>query len=338
MARCLQLAKLGHYTVGKNPMVGCVIVHDGQIIGEGYHQQYGGDHAEIEALNSIEEDDRKLLAESTLYVSLEPCSHHGKTPPCANRIVQEKIARVVIGCIDPNPEVSGNGVKLLQSNGITVTVGVLEEESKFLIRVFAKAQSEKIPYITLKWAQSKDLFLGKVNEQVWLSNEFSKILVHKLRSEHDAIMVGTDTILIDEPRLNNRLYYGPSPKRIILDRNLRIPSDNRIFSDGNSMFLYSSIQPPHLPEHIEWCKLSWESDDLKPLLEDLSQRGVSSIFVEGGQKLLNSFIKQNLWDEAWVIRTQKELLDGLKAPLAHGHLIKKKQLKEDEILHISRHL
>lgn len=334
MRRCLDLARLGRHGVGTNPMVGCVIVHEGRMIGEGYHKAIGEPHAEVNAINSVSPDDRHLLKTSTLYVSLEPCNHFGRTPPCSQRIVQEKIPRVVISCPDPNPDVSGNGARYLREHGVDVTVGILEEEGRYLIRRFLHWVGNKLPYVTLKWAQSKDLLMGVEGKQVWLSNPVSKVLVHKLRSEHEGIMVGTETVLTDNPKLNTREYPGPSPTRIIPDRKGRIPDHHPLFSDGIPTLFYSGTPRETDASHVTVIPFDFSGDHLGDFLGDLADRHIHSLMIEGGAALLNAFIREGLWQEAWVIRVAKKLEKGIKAPLLHGSLHERVNLEGDEVLHI----
>ncbi len=334
MRRCFDLARLGSFGVQTNPMVGCVIVHESRVIGEGYHEAIGKPHAEVNAINAVRPEDRKLLRDSTLYVSLEPCNHFGRTPPCSLRIVQEKIPRVVISCPDPNPDVTGKGANYLREHGVDVTMGILEEEGRFLIRRFLHWVKQRLPYVTLKWAQSKNLLMGVPGKQVWLSNAFSKVLVHKLRAEHAGIMVGTDTALTDKPKLNTREYPGPSPVRIIPDRKGRIPDTHPLFSDGIPTLLYSGISRASVAAHVTIIPVDYSGENLGLVLEDLAARNIHSLMVEGGAALLNAFIKDGLWQEAWVIRVKKAIEKGIKAPLLHGTLREKFNLEDDEVLHI----
>lgn len=332
--RCFDLARLGMYGVKTNPVVGSVIVHRGRVIGEGYHKAIGGPHAEVMAINAVSGPDRHLLPESTLYVSLEPCNHFGRTPPCSHLIVAERIPVVVISCSDPNPNVSGNGADHLRAHGVEVTMGVLQEEGRHLIRRFLYRTRYQRPWVTLKWAQSADLLIGRKGEQVWLSNAISKIMVHKLRAEHAGIIVGTDTVLTDNPKLNTRAYPGPSPVRIIPDSKGRIPDSHPIFTDGIPTFLYSGVPRDASASHVKFIPFDFSGNFLDHLLDDLESRNIHSLMVEGGAKLLSSFIEGGLWQEAWVIRARKFLGTGIRAPLLHGKLQDSFHLQDDEVLHI----
>ncbi|GHS90128.1 riboflavin biosynthesis protein RibD [Bacteroidia bacterium] len=294
MQRCLQLAKNGISQVAPNPMVGSVIVCDERIIGEGFHKRYGGHHAEVEAINSVK--DTSLLKKSTLYVNLEPCSHFGKTPPCADLIIATQIPKVVIGTRDPNPKVAGRGIRKLQEAGIEVVEGILEPEGQFFNRRFLTFITQQRPYIILKWAQSTDGYIGKQGKNIRISDEFSRILLHKWRSEEAAVMVGTTTAIIDNPQLNVRHYYGRQPLRVTVDTHGRLPKDLNL--------LDTSQQDTHI----------YTTHDLHAIVSNLYERGIQSLIVEGGAQLLNSFLAENLWDEARIIKSAMILGDGIKAP------------------------
>ena len=294
MSRCLQLAKLGELHAAPNPMVGAVIVHDGRIIGEGWHRKCGQAHAEVNAVQSVSEADRPLLPESTIYVSLEPCSHWGKTPPCAKLLIECAFRRVVVGCIDPFAKVQGRGVQMLREAGIEVTVGVLEEECRRLNRKFFTMHTEHRPWITLKWAQSADGFIDRKRqsradgEPVKFSSAWTQMLVHRMRATHQAILVGRRTMELDEPSLTTRRWAGDSPRRIVLTHDT----------------------------------------DLHTLLAELYDQNVQSLLVEGGRQTLQSFIDADLWDEAHVETASMRLGDGVPAPVLptepeklHGRII-----------------
>jgi diaminohydroxyphosphoribosylaminopyrimidine deaminase/5-amino-6-(5-phosphoribosylamino)uracil reductase len=320
MHRCIELAQKGLGNTAPNPLVGAVIVYNDKIIGEGYHQLYGEAHAEINAINSVK--DKSLLKESTIYVSLEPCSHFGKTPPCADAIIQHGFKNVVIGITDPFEKVSGKGIEKLKSNGINVTTSILEKECRFVNRRFMISQTKKRPYIILKYAQSKDGFIdvaptikktGIVN---YISSEQSLKLVHKWRSEEAAIMVGTNTVINDNPELNCRMYPGKNPTRITLDKSLRIPDEYKIKNDAAPTFIYNSIKSEKI-KNIEYIQLKWSEKLIETILNDLFSRGIQSLIIEGGLQLLNTFINKNLWDEARIFTSENELKDGLRAPEFH---------------------
>lgn len=292
MRRCLQLARCGEAGAPPNPMVGAVIVCDGRIIGEGYHRRCGGPHAEVNAINSVKE--RYLLSRSTIYVSLEPCAHYGKTPPCADLIIETGIRRVVIGCTDPFAKVNGLGIKKLREAGCEVQVGVLEQECRELNRRFFTFHEKHRPWIILKWAQSNDGFIGK-DERVILSNALTQTLVHRLRARSRAILVGTNTALMDNPTLTTRLWPGPNPLRLTIDRNGILPPTLHLKDNSTPTVIYSH-------------------ESIEEILADLYARGIQSLLVEGGAKLLQSFIDKGLWDEARIETAPLCLGQGTKAP------------------------
>ena len=318
MHRCLQLAKNGLGSVAPNPMVGCVIVHGGKIIEEGYHQVFGGAHAEVNAINSV--TDKSLLRQSTIYVSLEPCSHFGKTPPCADLIIKSEIPRAVIAIRDPNPLVAGRGIERLKSAGVEVIENICESEATFLNRRFITHHLQKRPYIILKWAQSADGFMDrnradnedpKIN---WISHPRTKKQVHLWRSQEQAIMVGKQTIINDNPQLDTREIDGPSPLRIVLAGDGSIPKNSKVLTDGKPTILFNT-ERLETTRAAEWIKT--EKNNLTTVLRDLGERGISSVLVEGGAKILSSFIAQNLWDEVRIIQSTSILGSGLKAPSIH---------------------
>ena len=359
MRRCFDLARLGAQTASPNPLVGAVIVHENVIIGEGFHHTRGEAHAEVNAIAAVSEADKGRIRASTIYISLEPCSHQGLTPPCTDLILANGIKHVVISAVDPNPEVSGKGIAGLRANDVSVVAGVLEEEGNQLIGNFKNAMTEHRPYLILKFVQSSDRYIGHPDYQVWLSNGFEKVLVHKLRSEVDGIMVGTNTVLVDNPQLTNREYFGNDPVRITFDRNRRIPSDFHILDGSIPTLVYTAetdqntTQPDtegtarqHASgivqsgitgaQHPEFVSISFDEKMLHHCLKDLIKRNIQSVLVEGGASLINSFVKQNLWDEAWVVTTNHVLSQGVKAPLLNGNLVQKFSLDMDEIQVIKR--
>lgn len=317
MRRCIELAQNGLGYVAPNPLVGAVIVYNDRIIGEGYHRQFGKAHAEINAINSVR--DKSLLKESTIYVTLEPCSHFGNTPPCADAIVQYGFKQVVIGNIDPFEKVAGKGIQKLKSAGIDVITSVLEKKCWFMNRRFMIAQTKKRPYLILKFAQSKDGFMNIAPEEKqqgkihYISSAESLKLVHKWRSEEAAIMVGTNTVISDNPELTCRFYPGKNPVRITLDKNLRIPQNAKIKNDSAPTIIYNSIKSEK-NNSLEYVQLYWHEHVLRDVFDDLQQRGIQSIIIEGGAQLLNYCIKENLWDEARIFTSPKELKNGVKAP------------------------
>lgn len=316
MRRAIQLAKNGIENVSPNPMVGAVIVYDRQIVGEGYHRRCGEGHAEVNAIASVK--NKEILLHSTIYVTLEPCSHHGKTPPCAQLIIDHKIPNVVIGCLDPFEAVSGRGVKMLQDAGINVITGILEKECKDLNPHFLTAHSFKRPFITLKWAQSQDGFLdihrATTEMPAKISTEITSMLVHKMRSHHDAIMVGSETIIRDNPRLNIRSWSGKNPAIIIADRRMRIPADAQIFS--HKPIYLSPRKREDLPIDTQWIKIN-EDSTIADYLNLLYKSGITSLLVEGGSSLLQEFINNDLWDIARIETGQYTFLENgdKKAPI-----------------------
>ena len=316
MARCIALARKGAGNTSPNPMVGAVIVHQDKIIGEGYHRRCGEAHAEVNAVGMVQ--DKSLLTDSTLYVSLEPCSHFGKTPPCVDLIIKHRIPRVVVGCKDPFPEVSGRGVARLQEAGVEVVTGVLEQEARDLNRYFMTSQLARRPYIILKWAQSRDGFIdgarkGGVHVPVVLSTPQTMRMVHKLRSEVDAIMVGTNTVLNDNPSLTVRSWSGRNPVRVIVDRTLRIPHGFHVLDGAVRTLVFTEKTPGNRPG-LEYVEANFTSDILDTVLSELHARKIQSLLVEGGTELLNSFIAANLWDEIRVETAHVYLKDGVPAP------------------------
>lgn len=302
MRRALQLARLGRGFTSPNPMVGAVIVARDRIIGEGWHRRCGGPHAEVWAVRSVDAADLELLHEATVYVTLEPCSHYGKTPPCASMLVERGVARVVVGCMDPNPKVSGRGIALLRDAGIEVTVGVLQEECRELNRPFMIAQTRHRPYILLKWAQSADGLLdidrGAGEPAARFSTPLSSQAMHALRAQFDSIAVGSGTVLSDDPGLDVRLIDGRSPRSVAIDRRGRLTVAARIFSRPGTVCL-TSVSRDDLPPEVSVIKIAPDADP-RAVIEALGRVGISSVMVEGGAELLRSFIDSGLWDDARV--------------------------------------
>ena len=315
MHRCIQLARNGLCGAPPNPMVGAVIVCDGKIIGEGYHAKCGEAHAEVNAIRSVKNPE--LLKRSTIYVSLEPCAHHGKTPPCADLIVEKQLKRVVVGCQDPFAKVNGKGIEKLRNAGIEVKVGVLEEACLELISSFVTFHAQKRPYITLKWAQSSDGFIDyKRNdgEAVKLSNDLTRMLVHKRRSEHTAILVGRRTALLDNPSLTIRDWYGKAPLRLVLDKDLSLPATLHLF-DGSVPTIVFTSKEKEPYNNVEYIWLDFSTSILPQMMEVLYARNIQSLLVEGGSQLLQSFLDENSWDEIFVEEAPFTLQDGVKAPV-----------------------
>lgn len=324
MERCLQLARKGEGFTKPNPLVGAVVVHNGRIIGEGFHRQYGEAHAEVNAIASVR--DRSLLPESTLYVSLEPCAHHGKTPPCAELVITKKIPRVVVATGDPNPKVSGKGIAMMRENGIEVVMGVLEEEARNLNRIFFVNQLYNRTYIILKWAQSSDGFMdhhripGDGRTPVIISNTLTHTIVHKFRTQVQGIMVGTHTALLDNPQLTTRKWFGHHPTRIVIDRENKIPSDTFLFDGSAPTIVFTASAPPNAAkkEHVKYIEIDFSGDTNKQISDRLYDEKIYSLLIEGGAQLLASFIEKEMWDEAYVEIAEKELHSGVKAPIIQG--------------------
>ncbi len=317
MKRCIELAKLGMGNVAPNPMVGSVIVHKSKIIGEGFHRQYGQAHAEVNAINSVK--NKSLLKSSTIYVSLEPCAHHGKTPPCADLIVEKQIPRVVIACIDTFAKVSGKGIDKLRNAGCDVTVGVLEQESIELNKRFFTFHNKKRPYIILKWAETIDGFIDidqrekNAVEPYWITNSLSKKLVHKWRTEEAAFMVGTNTAINDNPQLTVREWKGRNPLRIVVDRDLKLPNTLNLFDNEAKTIVFNN-KKHNFADNVEFVNIAF-NNSLHEIVNELYARNIQSLVVEGGRLLLESFIQNNLWDEARVFIGNKKFKTGVKAPV-----------------------
>lgn len=315
IARCLQLARNGICNAAPNPMVGAVIVHNGTIIGEGYHAKCGEAHAEVNAIRSVKNE--SLLKEATIYVSLEPCSHFGKTPPCADLIISKKIPRVVIGCMDPFSLVAGKGIKKLEEAGISVTVGVLEKECLLLIKHFVTFYTKQRPYITLKWAESADGFLDicrKAGKPAILSSPLTSMLVHKRRAEHDAILVGRRTALLDNPTLTTRNWYGDNPVRLIIDKDLSLPRTLSLFNGETRTIVFTQKDSHPSYPHTEFVRLDFNLDVLPQIMQTLYQNKLQRLLVEGGAILLQTFIDSDLWDEAFIEKSPIYLHEGIAAP------------------------
>lgn len=314
MRRCIQLAQNGLCNAAPNPMVGAVIVCGGKIIGEGYHVRCGEAHAEVNAIRSVK--DSSLLKHSTIYVSLEPCSHYGKTPPCADLIIEKQIPRIVIGCQDPFAKVAGRGIQKLKDAGHEVVVGVLEDECRHLIRRFITFHKLHRPYITLKWAESADGFIDLCRENdnpVILSTPLTSMLVHKKRAEHAAILVGTRTAELDNPSLTVRNWHGRSPLRFALDRKRCLSPALHLFDGSVPTLIFTEHPHPALP-NVEYLPIDFQQDILPQIMQALYERGLQSLLVEGGSALLQSFIDAGLWDEAFVEESPIRLISGVKAP------------------------
>ena len=332
MNLCLTLAKLGKGYVAPNPMVGCVIVYQGRIIGEGYHQVFGGPHAEVNAINSVRK--KSLLKRSTLYVNLEPCSHWGKTPPCSDLIIEHKIPRVIIGSIDSHSKVAGQGIEQLKNAGIKVKVGIMENECKKLNRRFFTFHEKQRPFVLLKWAQTTDGFIDiaphlKTSEKgLWITNEECRKLVHKWRAEEGAIMVGTNTAKIDNPALTTREWTGQNPIRVSIDKELTFPANLQLLDNTVKTIIFTNKEKENQTniEYITQPEISVSS-----IMSALYARDIQSIIIEGGTKLLQSFITANVWDEARVFIGNKRFGEGVKAPVLKAKLYESETIGDSKL-------
>lgn len=326
MKRALELASLGMGKVSPNPMVGCVIVHEGKIIGEGYHQVYGGPHAEVHAVNSVA--DQELLREATAYVTLEPCAHWGKTPPCANLLVDRGLKKVVIAAVDSNPLVGGKGIDILRKASIDVEVGILEKEARWQNRRFFTQIEKKRPYVILKWAQTQDGFVARQDySSKWISGSLSRQLVHRWRSEEDSILVGKNTALHDNPRLDVRDWVGKNPLRIVLDSRLALPQTLHLFDRSIPTLCYNTLKSA-VTENLEFVKTEGDFP-IHALLADLHSRKVQSLIVEGGSHILGQFISAGLWDEARVFTGKAKFETGIPAPTLNQNPTESLTIGED---------
>ncbi|MDA1009705.1 MAG: bifunctional diaminohydroxyphosphoribosylaminopyrimidine deaminase/5-amino-6-(5-phosphoribosylamino)uracil reductase RibD [Bacteroidetes bacterium] len=327
--KCLELAKKGKGNVSPNPMVGCVIVYNNEIIGEGYHEKYGFSHAEVNAIASVK--DKSLLKKSTLYVNLEPCAHFGKTAPCSNHIIEHKIPKVIIGCLDTFPKVSGKGIEKLQNAGLEVVVGVLEKESKELNTRFFTFHEKKRPYIILKWAESKDGFIAPHNqsEPFWMTSSESKKLVHKWRAEEDAILVGRITAEKDNPSLTVREVKGNHPIRIVIDKDLKLSKELKIFNNEARTIVFNEVKTDS-KSNINYIKINF-NQLIKNILEELYKQNIQSVIIEGGTITLQSFIDISMWDEARIFTTKENLIHGVRAPKIIGNTREEAEIGVDHL-------
>jgi len=332
MQRAIQLALLGLGNVAPNPMVGCVIVHNDTIIGEGWHKEYGKAHAEVNALENVINPD--LLKESTVYVSLEPCSHYGKTPPCADTLIQKQVKKVVVANLDTNPLVAGKGLEKLKNAGIEVETGILEKEARELNKRFFAFMEKRRPYILLKWAETSDGFTARKNyDSKWISNIDSRTLVHKWRSEEQAIMVGTKTALYDNPQLNVRDWSGKNPIRIVIDKHLQIPTSFYLFDQSQKTICYNLVKNE---ENYNLAFVRLDADNfLENLLKDMFERKIQSVLIEGGSFLMNSLIEKNYWDEARVFVASKEFEEGIVAPKLCKNAFYTQDIQGDQLFYYS---
>jgi diaminohydroxyphosphoribosylaminopyrimidine deaminase/5-amino-6-(5-phosphoribosylamino)uracil reductase len=335
MKRCIELALKGGRNAAPNPMVGCVIVTDDKVIGEGYHEQYGKAHAEVNAINSVR--DKSLLKKATLYVNLEPCAHFGKTPPCADLIIEHKIPYVVVGTIDTFAQVSGKGIEKLAKAGIDIKTGILEEECKELNKRFFTFHEKQRPYIILKWAQTQDGYIDIIRNDegfekaLKITNEASLKLSHTWRSREQAIIVGKRTAVFDNPKLTVRNIEGKNPLRIAIDRNLTIPS-NYFLLDGSTPTLIFTSADAASGNNLEYIKLDFDKELLPQMLDALYKKNIQSLIVEGGTKLINTFIQNGIWDEARVFISQQKINDGVNAPALDLKPVGKDDIDGDVLL------
>ena len=318
MHRCLELAKMGLGNTYPNPLVGSVIVYNDKIIGEGYHTQAGKPHAEVNAINSVK--DKSLLKKSVLYVNLEPCAHYGRTPPCANLIVENKITKVVIGTIDTTAKVSGKGINILRENGCEVVINILEKECRDVNKRFFTFHEKKRPYIILKWAQSIDGYIDIIRDDssptqpTWISDEIARIYNHKWRAQEQSIIIGTNTVINDNPKLNVRDWTGTHPLRLVIDKKNRISDRDIISGNLPKTICFNETQNKYVNENLSFVKINFKNSIIVQILHNLYKLNIQSLIVEGGTTLLNSFIKENLWDEARIFVANKSFKAGIKAP------------------------
>ena len=336
MQRCLELASLGNGTVSPNPMVGCVIVQDQKVIGEGYHRKFGEAHAEVNAINDVlqkyGDDARAMLASATVYVNLEPCAHFGKTPPCADLLIRHKVKKVVIGNRDPFSDVDGKGMEKLKNAGIEVVSGILATECSHLNRRFFTRIKQQRPYIILKWATTANGFFAPKNTvQQWISSPLSKKLVHKWRTEEDAILIGKQTALSDNPQLSSREWTGKNPVRILIDRNLQVPNTNHIYSDVAKTIILNEVKT-EVAQNIHFIQM----EDMQYYLPQkiafqLYLMDIQSVIIEGGANILNQFIHAGLWDEARVFTSASSWKEGIASPTINGIITDRYPIGEDKL-------
>jgi diaminohydroxyphosphoribosylaminopyrimidine deaminase/5-amino-6-(5-phosphoribosylamino)uracil reductase len=339
IARCIELAKNGLGATYPNPMVGSVIVYNDEIIGEGWHHKAGEPHAEVNAIGSVK--DASLLDKATIYVSLEPCSHFGKTPPCCDLIIENKIPNVVIGTVDSNIKVAGNGIKRLREAGANVIVGILEKECYELNQRFFTFHEKKRPYIILKWAETQDGFIAplekKEQKPVWITNSYSRQLVHKWRTEEQAILVGTQTVIEDNPKLTARDWHGKNPIRVVIDQKNRISKAAQVFDNQTKTFFFTKNKKSVSSENTIFEVIDFQQNIAPQIVERLYEHQIQSIIIEGGAQTLQTFINANLWDEARVFIGNNKFSNGIKAPKFNKAPSKKEKIGTDELLIIRNH-
>lgn len=331
ISRCLKIAEKGISLSSPNPSVGAVLVFENKIIGEGFTSAYGGAHAEVNCLNSVKKKDKHLIKNSTLYVSLEPCSHFGKTPACSLLIINSEIKKVVIGSLDPNPLVAGKGLKALQTKGINVEYNILKEECEFLNRRFYTFHQKKRPYVILKWAQTKNGYFSPLDgSRFWITNKYSNQLVHRWRTEEMSILIGKSTAKTDNPRLNARLYKGKNPIRIVIDKKLELAKNLILFNQEIKTIIFNTKENKK-DKLLTYIKIDFSKNVEIQILKELYNLEINSVIIEGGAKTINSFIDKNLWDEARILTGKTNLENGILAPKLKGKSIKHFGLHNDFI-------
>jgi diaminohydroxyphosphoribosylaminopyrimidine deaminase/5-amino-6-(5-phosphoribosylamino)uracil reductase len=339
--RCLKLAQMGAGSVSPNPMVGCVIVQNDKIIGEGFHEKYGGPHAEVNAITAVK--NTALLAESTLYVSLEPCAHYGLTPPCSDLIIESRIPHVVVGTIDSFAKVAGKGIDKMLKAGIDVHVGVLENECREINKRFFTFHEKKRPFVILKWAETSDGFIdidrteAEFGEPTWITGENSLLRVHQMRAVEDAILVGTNTALKDNPSLTVRQCEGRNPLRLVIDNHLRLPKTLQLFNGPAKTIVFNSIKNEE-SANIEFVKIDFDKKLVQHILKNLYNRNIQSLIVEGGKQLLESFIAAKHWDEAFRFVGNKHFTSGIETPRFLQKPIGSEKIDNDQLfVYINNH-
>jgi len=331
MLRCLALASKGLGTTAPNPSVGAVLVYHNSIIGEGFTSPFGGNHAEVNCIESVKEKNKSLIKDATLYVTLEPCNHQGNTPPCTDAILKNEIKKVVIASVDDHNIVDGKGLHRLKENGVEIETGLLDEENRFLNRRYFTSINKKRPYIILKWAQTKNGYFAPIDEQQkWLTGDLFKTLNHKWRAEEQAILIGTKTAIIDNPSLTVRNYKGNSPIKILIDKDLKVSNEANIYQSKAKTIVFNQIKSSN-ENHIHFIQIDFKNEVLQQILNHLHQQKIQSVIIEGGAFTLNQFIKSGFWDEARIATNQAEWKEGIAAPKVTGTAIDNFQLENDSV-------
>jgi len=337
MMRCLDLAEPGIRKAAPNPSVGAVLVYNDRIIGEGSTEVYGGKHAEVVCIESVSENDQQYISQSTMYVSLEPCMHYGKTPPCTNFIIKHKVPKIVIGIEDPNPKMAGKSIQQLEGVGVEIVKNVLKEECKWLNQRYFFHNKTRQPYVVLKYAQTQNGFFAPDNtQQQWISNQLTTRLSHRVRSENQAILVGKNTAVVDNPQLSTRYNFGLSPVRVVIDKNLEIPQKFHLYDNSIQTIIFNNLKQAE-NENVIHTKINFEGDVILQILEHLGSINIQSLTVEGGAKTLQHFIKGNYWNEAIIVKGATTWENGIAAPQISGKKIDGYNLGSDEVLHLVNH-